>query len=405
MFDGPATPADSFVEFISVQTHLNWRNTVWDQDAWRPLLGDLGVRYTRSVLGNRMARSHLIALHEEYGIRSSSTFNAVNDDGTFDLGKTEKILHFLRDEIGTDRIYAVEGPNEYTHRHKTGDWARRLTDYQKSLYDMVKSDSSMSSIDVLAPTVWNRVVEDYEAIGDLTSSVDYGNLHLYNAGRKPSVFNRDEADEPIDLAIQEAQIVAPGRPICVTETGCNVATGRPTKWTVPEEVAAKYTLRILAELFARRDRVKRVNIYSLIDDERTDDHYGLLATDLTPRPSYWALSRLLKLMADPGPEFSPNAFPGTIEAAHPDVHSLQFAKRDGRFILMLWQDAESYNRRATKAVDVPLQTVKLDFRGRTAASVKVYAPTISEAAVSTVEQIADMRVDVPDHVLALEITL
>ena len=279
-----AAPADSFVELISVQTHLNWRDTVWNQMAWRPLLGDLGVRYTRSALGNRMARDHLLALFRDFGIRSSVTFNAINKDGSFKLDATLKILVFLRDEIGSEKIYAIEGPNEYTHKYKMEGWADRIRAYQEFLYNAVKSDAELGGLAVLAPTIWKRVIEDYEAIGNMDAHADYGNLHLYNGGRRPSLFNRNEVDEPIDVAIREAQIVIPRKPIYVTETGFNVADGAaPTRWTVPPTVAAKYTLRNLAELFLRRDLVKRVNIYSLIDDEHKDDHYGLLdAESYTP---------------------------------------------------------------------------------------------------------------------------
>lgn len=272
-----AAPADSFVEFISVQTHLNWRDTVWDQMAWRPLLGDLGVRYTRSALGNQVARDHLLALFRDYGIRSSVTFNAINGDGSFDLDATLKILALLRDEIGSRKLYAIEGPNEYTHKYKTEGWADRMMSYQKFLYNAVKSDAGLSELAVLAPTIWKRLIEDYEAIGNMDAYADYGNLHLYNGGRKPGLFNRNEVDEKIDVAIAEAQIVVPRKPIYVTETGFNVADGTaPTRWTVPPAVAAKYTLRNLAELFLRRNLVKRVNIYSLIDDVHKKDHYELL---------------------------------------------------------------------------------------------------------------------------------
>jgi hypothetical protein len=401
----PAAPSDSLVEFISVQTHLNWRGTVWDQSAWRPLLGDLGVRYTRSVLGTKMARDHLLALHSGYGIRASATFNAVNEDGSFKSKRTLSVLHFLKNEIGAEKVYAVEGPNEYTHRYKFGQWADRLREYQALLYNTVKSDTELQALDVLAPTIWKRIVEDYEQIASLGAYADYGNLHLYTGGRKPSLFNRNGSDEPIDLAIRDAQIVVPGNPVYITETGFNIADGvSPSKWKVTTDVAAKYTLRNLMELFLRRDVVKRVNIYSLIDDEHRDQHYGLLSADLTPRPAYFALRNMIQLVSDPGPEFVTASLPHEIVTDDPNVRSVLLQKRDGRFLLLLWQDAESYDRTAATAREIQPSRVQVDF-GRSVASVAIYTPTMSASMQHELKTVTSATLDIPDHLVVAELSI
>jgi hypothetical protein len=398
-----SAPADQFVDFISVQTHLNRRNTVWDQPTWRPLLGDLGIRYTRSALGGKLALEHVHALFADYGIRSSATFNAINDDGSFDLDKSNDVLAFLRDKVGAEKIYAIEGPNEYTHKYKTGDWAGRMKAYQEFLWTSVKSDSELKNIDVLAPTIWKRIIEDYEAISNMGAYADYGNLHLYNAGRKPSLFNRNGSETPVDLAIREAQIVIPGKPVCITETGFNVAEGAaPTKWTVPADVAAKYTLRNLVELFLRRDIVKRVNIYSLIDDEHKDDHFGLFDADLKPRPAYSALRRLIGLLKDPGPAFSAGPLTCQFNTNDPDARSLLLQKRDGRYFLLMWLDAWSYDRKTASATDIAPAPVSLEF-GTTVKSVKIHAPTLSSDVQQELTNVSNMGLDVPDHVVVAEI--
>jgi hypothetical protein len=400
-----SVPADNLVEFISVQTHLNWRNTVWENAAWRKLLGELGVRYTRSALGNRLAREHLDSVFGDYGIRSSATFNAINEDGTFDIGKTDDMLAFLKDKVGPEKISAVEGPNEYTRKHKHGDWVERLRTYQQYLHNAVKSDPALKHIDVLAPTIWKRVIADYEAIGDLGESADFGNLHLYNGGRKPSLFNRNERDEPIDAAIADARIVVPGKPIWITETGFNVAGGDDaTRWTVPADIAAKYTLRNIGELFLRRDVVRRINIYSLIDDEHKDDHFGLLDASLSPRPAYSALKNLIGLFKDPGPALPPAPLSIEIASSTPDVKKLLFQKRDGRFLLMLWQDAESFDRATAAAVAIDPLPVAISF-GRKIGTVRTFFPTFGETVQGEISNVSDATFEVPDHVCVLELTM
>lgn len=401
--DQPVAQADSLAEFISVQTHLNWRWTVWSNAPWRPLLGDLGVRYTRSGLGNDSARDHMIALHEQYGIRSIAVLNQVNRDGSFDLEKTRKVLSLIRDEIGTDKVYAIEGPNEYTRKHKSGGWAERLSDYQAFLHDAIESDADLRPLELLAPTVWKREVAAYEELAMARPPADYGNLHLYNGGRRPSLFERNGAEQSVDLAISDAQMVVPGRPIHVTETGFNIASeAPPTKWTIPPEVAAKYTLRIVSELFLRRDLVKRVNLYSLIDDEHSSQHHGLLSADLSPRPAYFAVRNFIRLVSDPGPAFTPGPLPYRILTDNPAIRSVPLQKRNGRFLLLIWQDVDSYDRAAEEAKAVPPSNIQVEF-GRSVGSVAVYAPTISDAVVQELRGASVLSLDIPDHVLVVEV--
>jgi hypothetical protein len=400
-----SAPADSFVEFISVQTHLNWYNTVWDQAAWRPLLGGLGVRYTRSSVGNRLARDHLHALYQDYDIRSTALFNTINKDGSFKLDTTLETLAFMREEIGPEKIHAVEGPNEYTHKYKSEGWAERLIEYQKFLHDAVKSDAALNGAPVVAPTIWKRNLDEYNAIRGIDPYADFGNLHLYNGGRKPSMFDRDKADVPIDAAIRDAQIVTPGKPVCITETGFNVADGAsPPKWAVPPEVAAKYTLRNLAELFLRRHLVKSANIYSLIDDEHENNHFGLLDTNLTPRPAYWALRNLVSLLSDPGLNFASEPLTCQIKTDDANLRSLVLQKRDKRFMLMLWLDVDSYDRRTAAAIDVPPCQVTVDF-GWSVASLKAHTPTLADAKPKELTAVSSVTLAVPDHLMLVEITL
>jgi hypothetical protein len=49
--------------------------------------------------------------------------------------------------------------------------------------------------------------------------------------------------------------------------------------------------------------------------------------------------------------------------------------------------------------------VRVDFGERTAILVRAYAPTTSDAEVMNVADVRDVKIDVPDHVLVLEITL
>jgi hypothetical protein len=150
--------------------------------------------------------------------------------------------------------------------------------------------------------------------------------------------------------------------------------------------------------------VRRTNIYSLIDDEHRNVHHGLLDAGLNPRPAYRALRNLIGLLADPGPEFAPDALAFKIEDGDENLRSLVLQKRDKRFILMLWLDAASYDRQATAAVAVSPRPVTVDF-GRSIASLKIYTPTVSDAMIAEQTAVSNIKLDVPDHVMLVEIAL
>jgi hypothetical protein len=158
------------------------------------------------------------------------------------------------------------------------------------------------------------------------------------------------------------------------------------------------------ELFLRRDVVKRVNIYSLIDDEHRDQHYGLLSADLTPRPAYFALRNMIQLVSDPGPEFVTASLPHEIVTDDPNVRSVLLQKRDGRFLLLLWQDAESYDRTAATAREIQPSRVQVDF-GRSVASVAIYTPTMSASMQHELKTVTSATLDIPDHLVVAELSI
>lgn len=396
--------ADALVEFISVQAQVNRGNPVWNRPQWRPLLGALGVRYIRGNLAGKRARDHMLALNAQYGIRACALVTSVRRDGSFDFDKAAAIVDFMRDEIGPGAIRAFEGPNEYTKNHKSDGWAGRLRDYQEFLFRRIRNDPSLKTIPLLAPTIWQRKLEDYRAIAPLGRFCDHGNLHLYSGGRRPSLFGWEGKDESVDRAIDDARGVAPDRRICVSETGFRTAGIRPTAWDLPPEVVAKYTLRNITGMFLRRRDVAWMNIYTLMDYSAGSD-YGLLDTDLTPRPAYFALRNLIRIVADPGPAIQADeriAF--RLLAGSPALRSLALHKRDGRSLLLLWCDADSYDRRARNPVRIAPQPATVDFGGRRIGSLRLYMPTRSGMPVEERSGITSAGLQVTDDLLIAEMT-
>lgn len=399
---GSSTHSDELVDFISVQAQMNRGHPVWSRQGWRPLLGELGIRHVRSNLASKRARDHLSILHAEYGIRACGMVTSIEDDGSFDFGKTKEIIAFMRDEIGPEKIRAIEGPNEYTRRYKSPGWPNRLRDYQEFIFGTIKSDPMLKTLPVLAPTIWRRVVEDYRAVSVLGSFCDYGNLHLYSGGRRPSRFERYGKDEAVDLAISDAQIATPGKRICITETGFRITDESPTASNLPPAIAAKYTLRNVAELFIRRENVAWMSLYTLMDYSGDSD-YGIVSKDLRPRHPYVALRNFISIVADPGPARSgQDEIAYQLHASSPDIRWARFHKRDGRQLLILWRDVDSYDRATRRVVEHRPQPAFLDFGDRKIDFLRVHAPTLSDTPVEEHKAITSIELQVPDDVLIVE---
>jgi hypothetical protein len=380
-----ASPADSFVQFTGLNVHLNWAGTIWQWQAptLRQRIGELRIRYVRTAMARTsFARDYLKALNQEYGVRA----NVLVDYGTstsLDTRPVQGLLNYLRDQVGAEKIASFEGPNEYSSTKYTWnntDWAAELRLYQSYLYRAVKAMPEFRALPVLAPTIWQRLESDYKTLGDLSTTTDFGSLHYYTAGRKPSryfrqsVYNGTSYDSPVDMAIQNAQITTPGTKIQVTETGYNIRTTLPkSKFYVSEKTSAKYTLRLISEFFIRRAQVARCYIFSLLDEDSTK-RYGLLRGDLSRRPSFFAIKNAIALLSDPGSAFPLGTLTYYLAGDMTDVRTTLLQKRNGRYYLLIWLDAASYNQTTLTDVD-STRSLTLDLRARKFSQAKVYMPT------------------------------
>src|SRR5687768_12363254 len=96
-----AVRADRFINFIGVNTHLNWKGSIWETGAakWRPRLGELGIRFIRTAMARTpFARDNLNLLYNQYGIRANVLLQPRNADGSLDSSQVRPLLDYLRDE-------------------------------------------------------------------------------------------------------------------------------------------------------------------------------------------------------------------------------------------------------------------------------------------------------------------
>jgi hypothetical protein len=380
-----ASPADSFVQFIGLNVHLNWAGTIWQSQAptLKQRLGELRIRSVRtSMAQTSFARDYLKALYGSYGIRANVLMDFRTSGGLLTTRPIQATLNFLRDQVGPEKIISFEGPNEYSETKYDGNtgWVSQTKSFQSYLYTAVKAMPAFRALPVIGPTIWRETEADHKALGDLNPTTDQGNLHYYPAGLKPSRYLRlvtypgTAYESPMDMAITYAQINTPATKVQVTETGYNIRTTLPkSKFYVSEKTSAKFTMRLISEYFLRRAKVSKFYLFSLLDENSTKQ-YGLLRGDMSRRPTYFALKNTIALLSDPGAAFSLGTLTYYLTGDMTDIRTTLLQKRNGRYYLLVWLDAASYNQSTLTDVDFT-RSLTLDLRARRFSQANVYLPT------------------------------
>jgi hypothetical protein len=188
------------------------------------------------------------------------------------------------------------------------------------------------------------------------------NLHIYFGGRNPGSAGWGDLDAEGNSYgsfawwLDQANVDAPGVPVQITETGYMAFPATIIPYTLPESVEASYTPRTL--LLAFQKGVKRTYIYELLD-ELSSPGFGILRSDLTPKPAFTAVQNLISNLQDKGPSFSPGTLAYSIQGGGPNLNHLLLQKRDGSFWLVLWLEESSFDPAFATPITVTPQPITL----------------------------------------------
>jgi len=354
-----ARTADSFVDSVGVNVHTSYDDSPYGTQlgAIRAKLVELGVRHVRDGLELERPDQYM-ALNELAAAGIKSTLILGEPD--FDEEEFEELIATLRSEV-RGAVEAVEGANEIDMRGDTSQLPD-LAGYQQQLYGAVKDDPSLAPLPVLGPSLVQK--RNQEALGDVSGSLDFGNIHAYP--------DDDAPESNLGVHLERAAVNSGSKPVMATETGYHTALGwsgehRP----VSEETMATYMPRLYLEYFRRG--VARTFSYELIDQnpgsDDLEDNFGLLRNDFSEKPAFTALRNTIEILEDPGAAFTPTAAAYSLGGDADDVHHVLMQKSDGGFYLALW--------RATEA-SAPPTRVTLSF-GRQVTGAEAYLPNSSSS--------------------------
>ncbi|HTX59829.1 MAG TPA: hypothetical protein VMH02_09115 [Verrucomicrobiae bacterium] len=328
--------ADAFVDSLGVNVHLENYQAAGDASAVISRMQELGLRHVRE--GVLLLSPRQYAYERAFFAQTHAKIEALIDCprplGYWPGSNTPPgVVYYYNHQIG-GAIELLEGPNEPD--------IRGVKDWGPLTVKCIEMDDRVYATPFVAPAMAYGF--DAPQLGSIASLVGIGAIHRYFSGNSPGndgFWKRNGCGifGQIAWSICEARVNSgPDKPIFVTETG----------WTTPSEIdeatQGKYVVRVL--LYDSISGIARTLLYDFIDDgtdrKNSEDGYGLLHYDGSPKPSFYGVRTLVRALEDPGPAFSPAPLALGIEGARTIDHEL-FQKRDGTYVLAIWNEVPSWN--------------------------------------------------------------
>jgi hypothetical protein len=341
-------PADAFVDAIGINVHLGYADTGYGT-AWgavRSLLIASGIRHLRDGLIGMTPTA--------YGRLNVLGAAGIRADLLTGVGQSASEVLAYPSLIPT--MESFEGPNEYD---LSGDpsWVSDLIAFQRMLYGAVTGSAATAGYPVIGPSLTSE--QAFLAVGDIAGSQTYGNLHVYFAGRNPGTAGWGATDAfgtYGSLAYNAAlgRSVSGSEPLIVTETGYDDSPS--DSGYVSAAIKVRYTLRTLFTFW--NSGIRRTYLYEFLDEGGA--RYGLVTAAGSPKPVYAAVKACIAALSDPGAAFTPQPAAYGVSGVS-TIRQTLLQKRDGSYVLALWNEVPSWDPTTHGVVAVAPRPVTLSF--------------------------------------------
>jgi len=430
--------AYNYVDGIGFNTHLKWNTSVYYtafESVIYPKLKKLGIKHIRdavpykSFIGGAdttLIRNRFIKLYDSLGIKVAYLTDSRKVIDSLYLRDSAAYLSVFKNSAKLRQtIQYLEGFNEpdlSIFKLYPANWDTLTYKIQKGLWQKAKSMPELQGIPIVNTslvTYWTIPSRPNKVAAmkpHISNYFDMANFHTYDSGGAnwkmfPGTY--------YDLSKKFFDTVRKAKPWVVTEIGYenaldwNKPTGpnyQPSSYHyLSENSSGKYYSVMFMEMYKRG--AKKVYAYEFIDQKTTDQsnnemNFGILHTDGTEKPAYKAIKNTIDIMKDVSQAFAPAPFTFTMSGDTSHIRSSVYQKADGRYYLALWQgQPNGVNYDYTNFTDLPAdsQAVNITFQF-TAPQIKIYQPFVSASPVHSYQNQSSLAVQVPDHLLLIEIT-
>jgi hypothetical protein len=395
-----AMPADAFIQTLAVNTHVNYTDgayanvrNVADDLAW------LGIHHVRDASPGASAPFSSYVYLAQRGVK----FNFLM--GSNVTASIERAAALNAAVPGS--VAAVEGFNEIdnfpvSYHGLTGTAAGLAA--QREIYARVRDTPELAGV-----TVYDLTGYEFKSVETRAQSADYANQHFYPQNGEQPTYNAN-GDRWMPSAINSVKKFQ--LPLVITEFG--YFSMPQSGWYmigVDEPTQAKGVLN--GYMGAAAAGVKRTYVYELLDEKPDPQnksgemHYGLFRNDNSPKQVAYEIRNLTSILNASTTRRANSAARDTLTYTLSEMpvsgNSLLLQKKDGRFVLALWNETPIWNRATGTPITNPPARVELDF-GAKASRVDLYDPLVSAVPLESHRDLHQLTVNVPDHVILLEIT-
>ena len=433
------TPARAYdyVDGIGVNIHLRFTNTIYYtafESIVYPRLKELGVRHVRDGIPYRefvsandtlAIRNRLIKMHDSLGIKVCYCLDSRKVVDTPRLRDSAAYLSIFQQSAQMRQtIQCLEGFNEpdlTIWSWDTAHWHTLTYAIQKGLWNKAHSMTELAGVNVISTslvTYWSIPSKPNKVaalLPHISGYFDFANFHTYDAG---STNAKMFPANYYDLTKGFMDTVRHGKPWVITETGYENALN----WNLPsapgynansyhylsELASGKYYSVLFMEQFKRG--AKRVYGYEFadgntLDQTHNESNFGLIHTDGTPKPAFTAIKNTIGILKDTGASFTPSPLTYTLSGDVSGISNALYQRSDGHYFLALWQGISKgvcYDFPNFTDLPADSQTVKIVLPFVSPA-VSVYQPLVSGSAIYTYTNADTITVQVPDHLLLIEV--
>lgn len=355
-----AAPARDFLDSIGVNTHISSEPYASRFDAVKRLVADLGVHHIRDELRPTNDIGRWQELFHRYGVKSTMLVSPSTNTVPEMLAYIEK--------LGVEKLAAIEGQNEgdadwfMAHKAARGNWSRTVVDYQREVFHALRQ-SYGEKLPVISPSVINWKPADVALLRGAAPFSDFVAIHSYPQ-------HAEEPETTADFAAvawylkHMRDAFKPGAPAMATEAGYNTSV-KPGGSGVSETAASIYLPRMLLNNFALG--IARTFLYQLLDGgddpNEWEHHFGLVRHDDTPKPSFVAISNLVRGLRHPQADAAGLRRPMLrITSVSPAVRVLLLSHGDGTATAALWRPVRCWDVEKAADIEVPAEpaTLKAD---------------------------------------------
>ncbi len=351
------TPAnsDAFVDSIGINAHFDNQYGIYGTQyaTVKSLLFSSGIRHMREAMVFN-SPTYLTKMQE-------LAAGGVHGSYLTQLAFSQSQISAWPAMVGTS-VEAFEAPNEQDDVSNPN-WLPQCIAFEKTLYSWVKGDPNLARYSVLGPAIVNNA--DVVPVGDLSAYMDNGNIHDYMSVFNPGTTGWGGYYPPygwygsIAYNVNLGRVISGSKPMIATETGYGTIAGNPL--TLDYRAHLRYMTRLFFEQF--NGGITRSYMYEFMDEGGTGifSNFGLVQTDLQPKPAYNGLKSLISALADPGAPFAPTPLTYNITGFNNNVAHTLLQRRNGQYQLAIWIEAPAWvtANNAGGDIIVPPQTITL----------------------------------------------